>query len=152
MKRFLFGLYRSEKAVAATEFALIAPIFLFLMLGLADFGFYIIASMKLESTTRAAAEYVLRGGDEDLIQADVIDLARLSFSGDQMASVDLQTEFTCECRQGSEVSCGTGTCDSDDYRRRYFTVHMSMPYETILPYPGLPQSVTLNGRVRLQIE
>jgi Flp pilus assembly protein TadG len=144
--------YRSEEAVAATEFALIAPIFLLLILGLVDFGFYILTSMKLESTARAAAEYVLQGGEEDSIQADVVDMASLGLTPEQIGSIETTSEFTCECRAGSEVSCSTNTCGSGDYRRRYVTIQMSMPYDTLFPYPGLPENITLKGRVRLQVE
>lgn len=152
MKQILRSYLNNRDGVAATEFALIVPTLLILMIGVADFGFYINTTMKLESTSRAAAEYILKGGDEDSVQTDVINQTNMGFGSEELAAMQLSTEFVCECRDGEEVECTGGTCDAGDYRRRFVNVAITMPYETLFPYPGLPEDVNLAGRVRLQME
>ena len=62
----------NQEGVAATEFALLAPILMILMLGIFDYGMFMNAQMKLESTARAAAQYVVLGGDPELIEEEII--------------------------------------------------------------------------------
>src|SRR5688572_7569932 len=108
-KAILFFL-KSRDGVAAVEFAFIAPILIFLMLGLVDFGFYINASMQMESAARASAEYVLKGGEQDSIQEDIIDQTVFGLNSEKINSIELESELTCECRDGEEVSCDSGMC------------------------------------------
>ncbi len=143
---------KSSDGTAAVEFSFIAPVLIFLMLGLIDFGFYINAFMQMESAARAGAEYVLKGGDSDSIQEDIIDQTAFSLSSENINSITVESALTCECRNGDEISCDTGTCGEDDFRRNFITVQVSMPYDALFPYPGLPENITVKGRTRLQIE
>ena len=113
--------------VAATEFALIAPVLLIIMLGIFDYGMFLNAQMKLESTARAAAQYVILGGDPDLIEQEII----------------LQSSDGLSVGEGSE-------CDDGDYLREFFEITISMDYEPIFGAPGVPDSITIAGNVRLQ--
>ncbi|MCB1556674.1 MAG: pilus assembly protein [Alphaproteobacteria bacterium] len=72
MIRLLGNLLRNREGVAATEFALIAPVFALFLAGVFDYGMYINTNMRMENTARSAAEYVIQGGDSGLISDDVI--------------------------------------------------------------------------------
>ena len=49
----------------------------------------------------------------------------------------------CQCADGSVVSCDDGTC-SVGTPRIYVWVRAYKVYQTILPYPGIPSSITLD--------
>lgn len=135
--------------VAATEFALIAPVLLIIMLGIFDYGMFLNAQMKLESTARAAAQYVILGGDPDLIEQEIILQSSLNVSEDTLDSVDVEKSYTYECSDGLSVGEGS-ECDDGDYLREFFEITISMDYEPIFGAPGVPDSITIAGNVRLQ--
>lgn len=146
--QFFRRYHRDENGIAATEFALIAPVLLLLLVGMIDFGLYINANMKLENTTRAAAEYVYQGGDPDLLENDVLSeiLDPVSYE-----NTSIVTEYICACSDGISISCGE-SCDSGDYLRRFIEIRLNRAYEPMFKYPGLPHPVQLNGHVRLQVQ
>lgn len=146
MKRFL----SDKSGVAATEFALMAPPLLLLVIGMFDFGTYLNVTMKLENTARAAVEYVFQGGDPDNIQEEVFDNSSL---GAEFATVEVtKADYVCACEDGAAVDCDTGTCDADgDYKRRYFEVTLDMEYDPLMSYPGLGDTMSLRGHTILRM-
>ena len=151
--------FSNERGVAAVEFALVAPMLLLLLMGIYDYGMFMNQRMMLESTARAAAEYINQGGSEDDLQADIVDMMNLGANGAALASLQLDTDFICECTGGAvldcddeDASCTADDEDTDTYIRRYVEVSVSMTFDTLFPYPGLPQSVPMSGNVRMQIE
>ena len=141
-----------ESGVAATEFAMLAPVLLLLLMGIFDFGMYINMTMKLENTARAAAQYVYEGGDPDYIEDDIIMPSILNVTEETRDSLDVTTEFVCECSDSEVVDCTSGSCGENDYVRHFVIVTTGMDYSTIFPYPGLPSSLRIGGEVRLQIQ
>ena len=156
----MFSLYfKSERGVAAVEFALITPMLLLLLMGIYDYGMFLNQQMRLESTARAAAEYINQGGEEDNLQADVVNMMNLDANSGSADSLQLQTEYICECTGGEVLACDDeeASCTADDedtetYIRRYVIVNVNMTFDTLFPYPGLPEAVPLSGSVRMQIE
>lgn len=144
-------IFKNNEGVAATEFALMAPALIVIFLGIFDFGLYLNTTMKLENTARAAAEYVLQGGDEDDIEDNVIMASSLNLTDDTRDSVDYELSYSCMCSDGETLAC-TESCETDgDYMRRYVEVTMGMDYEPLIPFPGLLESIRLAGNVRLQV-
>lgn len=140
------------EGVAATEFALIVPVLVLMLIGMMDFGLYINAQMKMQHYARSAAEYVANGGELANIEADLLpggpnapdtvnDFSNLAFT----------SNLECECDGGVSVSCD-GTCDADEYMRTFVDITVQMNYETLFPYPGLPDSINLAGSARRQIQ
>ncbi|MEC8664278.1 MAG: TadE family protein [Pseudomonadota bacterium] len=139
----------NQEGVAATEFALLAPILMILMLGIFDYGMFMNAQMKLESTARAAAQYVVLGGDPELIEEEIILQSSLNVSADTMDSLDIDKSYTYECADGIDIGEGS-ECDDGDYLREFFEITISMDYEPIFGFPGVPDEITIAGNVRLQ--
>lgn len=139
----------NQEGVAATEFALLAPILMILMLGIFDYGMFMNAQMKLESTARAAAQYVVLGGDPELIEEEIILQSSLNVSADTMDSLDIDKSYTYECADGIDIGEGS-ECDDGDYLREFFEITISMDYEPIFDFPGVPDEITIAGNVRLQ--
>lgn len=155
--RNFYRFRRENDGVAAVEFALIAPTLLLLLIGMYDFGNFLNKQMRLENAARAAAEYVNQGGSVDDLETDIVQLANFDVDDASLTTLDLQTEFVCECSGGEVIDCDTETCTADDtdtdtYIRRYFNVNMNMTVNTLFPYPGLPDNVPLSGTARIQVQ
>ncbi len=155
MKKLIRKFYKSQDGVAATEFALISPVLVVMLIGVIDVGFYTNEKMKAESAARATVEYLLSSGEEENILEDVLSLffqdrdessnEDISWSND----LAVETGYVCECSDGEEISC-TASCDSGDYRRRYVEATVTKNYHPFMAYPGLPSSMPVEGYARLQ--
>lgn len=134
--------------LAAVEFALIAPFLIALLIGMMDFGMYINQRMQMENIARAAAEYVVKGGEEANVMTDVIAEA---VPATELAAFTFDSGSVCECSSdGAEIDCAL-TCD-EGYQRRFYFFSMSREYTPMFPYPGIPESITLAGDARLQVQ
>lgn len=144
---------RAEEGIAAVEFALLVPIVATLLVGIIDFGMYIHTFMRLEDLSRSAVQYVVLGGNPEDMPGVIIESSEVYNN-----AVDAGNPLTytatqiCECGSGVEVSCDEPTCDSGDYVRGFYNVEVEGSYNTILPYPGLPDAMTLTGVSRMQYD
>jgi Flp pilus assembly pilin Flp len=150
MKKLFMRILRKEEGAAAVEFALVSPFIIFLIVGMMDFAFYINQRMALESLARAAAEYVVKGGDIDLVDEDVLQRSRLTQENEDEEPLEVSGEVACECGGGEAVTCGEAC--PNGYQRRFYSISLSKTYSTMFKYPGLPQTMVLTGNTRLQIE
>ncbi len=139
----------NEEGVAATEFALLTPVLVLILMGVIDFGMYFNERMQMENLARASVDYVLAGGNENNIMQNVI-VPNLDDPEEEQSEIDMTIEDVCECDDGDTVSCSTGSCGSGDYKRRFFSVNLSRNYSTVFPYPGIPASMEISGHARMQ--
>ena len=137
------------------EFALAAPILVTLVLGIADFGMLAANTAALEGVTRVGAEYARNVCKGDMSAGCISGIKSamtstgnfnppITFSSDPSAS--------CECDDGNPITCGT-TCSAAGKpppNRVLITVTASQSYTPILPWPGLPSSVTASTEMRVE--
>jgi len=141
---------QDEKGHTAVEFALLAPFLIYFLMGMIDYGMYVHQRMQLENLARAAAEYVVKGGDENNVMQDVVVLSG-KIPQDEMDDVTSESEETCECGTGEATDCGTA-CPNGGYQRRFYSFSMSKSYNVMFSYPGIDDSLTMTGNARLQIQ
>jgi Flp pilus assembly protein TadG len=139
------------------EFALAAPILVTLVLGIADFGLLAAGNAALEGATRVGAEYAR---NNSTCQADIqsstcitgIKNAMQSTGGFSPAlTFPNDPSPSCECDDGSSITCGT-TCvgAGKTPNRVLITVMASQTFSPILPWPGIPTSLTASTELRVQ--
>ena len=152
--------FDNREGVAAVEFALIAPVIVFLLIGLIDYGVYMNQNMKLENTTRTAAAYLYEGGEAENLADDVYLPGNLGLTDETLDDLETKVEYICECIDGDTADCDLGCADElvdedsdeDTYMRKYLEVTLTMPHAPLISYPGLSQGLTMTGFVRLQVE
>lgn len=156
MKHYILKYFRSDSGVAATEFAIVSPALVILLIGAIDAGLYINEKMKVEGAARTSVEYILNHEGEDYVMEDIMSLYFAptdETEGEDMSwqdDVTVETGYVCECAGQEEIAC-TGVCSGDgDYRRRYVEASVSKYHTTVFPYPGLPATVVINGYARIQ--
>src|SRR5690348_17873606 len=95
-----------RKGGAATELALLSPVILTLMIGLADYGVAMSAASSLRAAARAGAQYAI-GNPAD---AAGIQAAVLAATDADPNLLSVTVTQSCQCPSGSgNVSC-SGTC------------------------------------------
>lgn len=150
-KRPYFG---DVSGIAAVEFAFLAPILLFILIGTIDVGLYMNDKMRLEAISRAAVEYLIVTRDEETVMEEVIapyydSLGEVGWE----ASFELETEMICECEGGEPVECALGFCpDEGDYKRRFYQVNVTKTHDTLFVYPGFDAEIDLVGSAKMQLD
>lgn len=137
----------------AVEYALLLPVLAVLLVGVIDVGKYIHHRMMVQELSRAAAQYVVQGGNPEKVEADV-------FTGSVVAQraaaegrvVRYTSTKECECNSGATVSCSSGKCPAGDYIRSFVVSTVESDFAPLLPYPGFPEKITLRGYSRMQYD
>ena len=126
----------------AIEFALVAPVFILMIVGLADYG--------LATRERAVLDAAARAGLQALLfNSANIGGAEAAATAMAPAAV-VTTSIVCTCDSGVGVSC-SGTCPTG-LPRRSGRVDVSHDHTLLLNWPGFPDPVVLTataaGRLR----
>ncbi len=162
MKRNLPIYLKDDSGVSAVEFALIAPVLLFMCIGMIDYGLFIHEKMRVENMAQASSDYMIGGGQEDDLTSDIVEAYGSSTGeptregGGGTSEYRISAEMQCDCSNGAANDCGpVNECainEEGGYRRRYYEVTVSKEYNTLVPYLVIPSSMTLTGTARIQID
>jgi len=147
MRRF----FRCERGIAAIEFAMIVPMLTMILIGVVDYGMFINQKMKLQDLARTATQYVVQGGSDTNVMADVFqtsDFYNAAAAEGQVITVT--TETLCECANGASVSCSGICTGSGNYVRHFYSATVSSTYKPIFIYPGIAGSLNITGYSRMQ--
>jgi len=156
MRRISRGFLGSD-GTAIVEFAFAAPILVTLVLGIADLGLLAAGTAALEGATRVGAEYARNNstcqadlggpscisGIKSAVQSTGNFSPPITFPSDPSAS--------CECDDGIPITCGTTCVGAGKVPNRVLvTVTASQAFTPILPWPGIPTSLTASTEIRVQ--
>jgi Flp pilus assembly protein TadG len=148
--RMMMPLRRLDrKGGAATELALVSPVILTLMIGLADYGMAMSATSSLRSAARAGAQYAIGNPADDAgIRAAVL---AATDADPSLLSVTVAQSCQCPGSGGGNVSCG-GTCAGGSTPALYVDVKVSRPVASAIPVtsPLFPQTIAGEAVVRVQ--
>ncbi len=149
------GFRACARGSVAIELALLAPVLVALLIGSVDFGTYIYKTMQLQSASRAGAQYAIQSGGNAEDTAG-ISAAVLASSTDLEAGITITSAAFCVCADGSEeaVDASTGcnnTCTADQFSALSVRVTVTNTYTPIFPYPGIPDSILLEGSTSMRV-
>lgn len=124
---------------AAVEFAIIAPVVLALLAGLANYGLAMFEKMELTSAARAGAQYaLLDDSDSSAIATAVVNATNLDITASNVSS----TAF-CEDDDGA-----TATCGDADATRTFMTVTVNKDFTLLI----LGTTLSLSGSATVRTE
>lgn len=131
----LHGVWRLLRAdlsgVSAVEFALIAPVLLVMVLGMADLGRYYFSKMEVMGAVRAGAQYVILHGYDGSASATtaVTSVIQNATSAGSGIAVDGVSQV-CICSDGANPSPNTcaGTCNAGETLWEYAQISASYSF------------------------
>jgi Flp pilus assembly protein TadG len=142
------GSRRCEGSVAA-EFALLAPTVILIAAGIADFGMLATKSATLAGTTRIGAEYARlhptdTAGIQNLMQSSMTFTPALTFPESFPQS--------CECDDKTSIACSEScaTFGRPGPNRVFIKITASQAFTPLVPWPGIPGTLTAITELRLQ--
>jgi Flp pilus assembly protein TadG len=151
---------RHESGQALVELALVAPVLLALVFGIADFCRVFYASITVSNAARAGAQYGLRTGFYNQIGG--MQAAAAADAGTKFASMTVTPTFYC--------ICGTNPITSTHYSSYaaaktacsamtppvnpsiWVDVTTNYTFTTFTSFPGFPNSVALSGRAQMRAQ
>jgi len=145
------------RGAAIVEFALILPFLILLMVGLFDLGFGAYQSMQVHAAAEAGAQYALR----HTWDATAIAAAVTSATGTSAIAATPAPSRVCGCPDGGTFTVVAAwvvdhcvpsvTCASGSSPGVYASVSARLTYSPVLPYPGLPDPLTLTDQAYRRI-
>lgn len=129
------------------ETALVMPVLLVLVMGTVDFGRAYYVAIEVASAAHAGAVYGIQNptdtaGMEAASKLDAPDISALT----PVAT------YGCECSDGSAAvaSCTAPPACTYNYVN-YVSVTTTTIYTPLVPYPGIPHSLTLTSTARMRV-
>jgi Flp pilus assembly protein TadG len=129
--------FRSCRGQSLVELALIAPVLIILALGIIDYGRVYFAYVSVTNGARTGADY-----------ASTDATAAADLSGIEAAALAETSNLLDQSPTNPDVVVATGT-DAQGYS--YADVTFSYTFETIFPWPGLPDSFNVERTVRTRV-
>ncbi len=155
--RQIRGGFLGSDGTALVEFALAAPFLVTLVLGIADFGMLAAQSAALEGATRVGAEYARNNStcQKDIGGSSCISgiKSAMQSTGNFSPAITFPSDpsASCECDDGTSITCGTTCVGAGKTPNRVLvTVTASQTFTPILPWPGIPTSLTASTEMRVQ--
>lgn len=147
----LRGRLRDRGGIAALEFALIAPVFLLMILSTYDVASAMWRTTRLELAARAGAQYAFA---RPLDSAGIASAALSQLAGWSGVAV-ASTVMACRCDDGAAADCATGTCQVGAAVRAPIgsvSVTLTQPFTFVSPVTAslFPSFATLRGNVELR--
>jgi Flp pilus assembly protein TadG len=143
-----------RRGQSAVELALIAPLLIFVLVAATDFSRAYFMSIGAANAARAGVQYgaqstTTASDTPGMKQAACADFGISNLSTCQTTLNPTPSNF-CECPpSASHVSCSSTTCSG---REMYVQVNTSAHFQTLLNYPGIPSTVSLNESALMRAE
>jgi Flp pilus assembly protein TadG len=156
----LRGFAGAVAGASAVEFAFVAPLAIYLFMGAVDYGLGFYRKMEVNQAAQVGAEYAVAQGflpdapSTDPRSPAAISNAVVNATLFQGVAASPAPNSYCGCASASGVvtaTCGTN-CDDGTVAGVYLTVSASGKYSTLLPYPFIPNSFSLNGAATVRIQ
>jgi len=131
------------------ELALVIPVLIILTLAAADMGRVFYFWIAVTSAARAGAQYgsqrVITAADSNgMIAAATTDAANVSGLS--------ATSSQCTCASSSTVNACPSSYCTNSPNATYVEVDTQAPFHTLMPYPGIPSSITVSGKAIMQVQ
>jgi Flp pilus assembly protein TadG len=130
----------AQAGQAILELALLAPVFLGLLVGIIEVGRFAHFAILVGNAAHAGAQY----GGQSLISAlDITGMQNAALNDAQnVTGVTATATSYCQCADGSASTCAATACPAS-HRLVYVQVTVAGTYQSLFKYPGLPHSVTV---------
>lgn len=141
---------RCERGASMVEFAILAPVMIFLAIGMIDTGRYAYYSILAANAARAGAQY----GSLDLEHVSQANAIAAAASADAQSLAQFSTLPTClvAVNNGAMTSCPTNSSGSLTPGSVYYVqVVTTGSFRPLFPYPGVPNPVQITGSSTMRV-
>jgi Flp pilus assembly protein TadG len=137
-----------RRGQSMVELALLVPVVALVLVAAADFARVYYMSTTLVSAARAGVQY---GAQSTTAASDTAGMKQAALNdASNLTGVTANASKFCECPPStSHVTCSLTTCSGMEM---YVQVNTSAHFQTLVHYPGVPSTVTLNETALMRAE
>lgn len=148
-KELLCRLARSETGASLVEFAILAPVMIFLLVGLVDVGRFTYYSILAANAARAGAAF----GAQNITTINNTTSISAAALADGQSLSNWQTTSQClaSVNGGALGACPSGSSTVQSGTVYYVQVSTSGTFNTLVKYPGLANSVKVSGSATMRV-
>ena len=128
--------------------ALIVPFLALLVVGVVDVGRFMYDGILVGNSARAGAQY---GAQNLRIAMDGTGMHTAGENDANISGLTVNGTHMCVCADGTASTCLSTDCPYPNHRLTYVSVNAWKQFSTLLSYPGLPQNITINRTVVMQV-
>lgn len=148
VRKRLTGWWGETRGVAAIEFACAAPIFTFMLVGLAEIGLAVQTRLAAEEAVAAGAQSAMRGYDAQKVTTAV---QSANPNVTIQASPAPAVFYACPTASGLARTLETATCADEEAPRRFVEISATATRPTVFGVTAaLPATMTARATVRAQ--
>lgn len=146
MRKLAANLLKQREGSAILETAFIVPVMVLMIVGAVDLGRAYYVAIEVASAAHAGALYGIQNPTDT---SGMITAAELD--APDITTLSPSAAYGCECSDGGSVvpSCTTAPGCTYNYVN-YVSVTAAATYTPLMPYPGLPSSITLISTTRMR--
>lgn len=145
------AILRTEAGQSLIEFAILTPIVLLLLVGAIEIGRLAYLSILVNNAAHAGVQY---GAQNLATAADVLGMETAALNdGQNIAGLTVDSpppSHFCTCADGSASSCQPTDC-AGSHRIVYVQVNTTGQFHSLIGFPGLPSSYTVNGQAVMRV-
>ena len=138
-----------QRGQSAVELAIVIPVLTVLLLAAADMGRAFYFGVAVNSAARAGAQY---GSQSVITAADSAGMKAAAQTDAANVSGLSVTASQCTCASSSTVNACPSSYCTNSPSATYVEVDTHAPFHTVVTYPGIPSSITLNGKAIMQVQ
>jgi len=141
--------HRSRAGQATTEIALLSPIMILMLLGTMDFGRLFYDAIGIAGAVRSGLQYATLTTANATDTTGIVNAATQDVSN--TTGVTVTTTSYCQCSDGTSINCAL-TCAGGITAERYVRVKATKTFQTLVAYPGIPNSVNLSQQAVMRVQ
>jgi len=140
---------RSQAGTSLVEFAIIAPVFVFLAIGIIEIGRYTFFAIVVSNAARAGVQYGSQN-TSTAVNASAMASAALA-DAEGLAQVSASPTVYCEnSSTDTATTCPTTTTPAPT-TVYYVKVVTTGTFKSLLHYPGIPNNVPITGSAIMRV-
>jgi Flp pilus assembly protein TadG len=138
-----------QRGQSTVELAIAVPVLVVLLLAAADMARVFYLAIAVSNAARAGAQY---GSQSVITAADSAGMEGAAKTDAGNVSGLSVTASQCTCASSPTVSACPASYCTNSPNSTYVEVNTQAPFHTVVTYPGIPSSITLNGQAIMQVQ
>jgi Flp pilus assembly protein TadG len=143
--------FRSDAGNAIVELALLLPILVMLLVGVAELGRFAYMAIEVSNAARAGVQY---GAENHVTASDTTGMQTAATTdGSNVRGISATAIHYCACASasGTAVACLPTSCTSSPIIE-YVQVNTTASVSPMFNYPGISNTLTLTGQAIMRVE
>lgn len=138
----------AETGQAILELAVLAPVFVALLVGLIEVGRFAHVGILVANAAHAGAQY---GGQSLIAAIDDTGMQNAALNDAQnIPGLTATATSFCQCADGTPSTCQPTVCPAN-HRLVFVQVTATGTFASLFKYPGLPQTVSITRQAIVQV-